>query len=113
MIQRAIFRQCRAFGTSGIITPNVRLTRLQTLRDNGSIFRSLRQIPAVRWYATEPELRTPAGGEAEVAHQGQAKPLQGEDRPVKKELEAQNREILELKVSSSLNITLASKPQAL
>lgn len=50
-----------------------------------------------RSYATEPELRKASEGEPEITGKSPLENAQAED-PVKKELEAKNREVIELKV---------------
>ncbi|RDW82269.1 hypothetical protein BP6252_03381 [Coleophoma cylindrospora] len=85
MIQRAIIRQSRALGSCVRSTPTRSLARPQFRPANISLARPA----AARWYATEPEAEAKKSEGDKVA-------AEAED-PVKKELEAKNKEIIELK----------------
>lgn len=95
MIQRTIFRQSRAAGASLRVSHRVPLARSQNWHGNVSLARTFQ--PARRWYATEPEPKKSTEGESEITGKSQTEAAQAED-PLKKEVEAKNREIIELKV---------------
>jgi molecular chaperone GrpE len=90
MIQRTLFRQSRALSSSIRSAPRTALSQPQFLPANRL---AARPLASARWYATEPEAKK--DGEA-AATEGKAEE-QKED-PVKKELEAKEKEIIDLKV---------------
>jgi molecular chaperone GrpE len=92
MIQRTLLRQSRALGSCIRSTPKASLARpqFQVARQNLNAFS---RPAASRWYATEPEAKK----EGEAA---EGKSAEAED-PVNKELEAKNKEIVELKVGAT------------
>lgn len=65
-----------------------------------------RPIAAARWYSTEPEPKKDAG--ASEAGQGAESESEAVD-PVKKELEAKNKEILDLKVRTATFVVCSSQ----
>lgn len=90
MIQRTLLRQSRALGSCIKSTPRLSLAQPQFQKPAANAFvRS-----AWRGYATEPE-----ASKAEGDKNGKTEAKNGEaEDPVKKELEAKNKEIVELKV---------------
>lgn len=92
MIQRTLLRQSRVVGACIRSTPRTALVRPQFRIADVS-----RQIASSRSYATEPELKKAAEGEAAIGGKEASETAQSED-PTKKELEAKNKEIVELKV---------------
>jgi molecular chaperone GrpE len=102
MIQRTLLRQTRALSSSIRSAPRSSLTRSQFLPANRL---AARPLASSRWYATEPEAK--ADGEAAAA---EGKTEEKTEDPVKKELEAKDKEIIDLKVcaiATSLNSDLA------
>lgn len=97
MIRRAFLTQFRVAGASLRSLPKSSLLwpRIQT--GNASIVHRLRPVTTTRWYATEPEQGRVAEGEAETP--GETLPDSSRaDDAVKQELEAKNKEIIDLKV---------------
>jgi molecular chaperone GrpE len=92
MIQRTLLRQSRALSSSIRSTPKAPLARPQFQATLQNITAFSRPV-ASRWYATEPEAKQ---GEGEAA-KTETKATEAED-PAKKELEAKNKEVLDLKV---------------
>lgn len=90
MIQRTLLRVSRASSSSFASIPKsaTSLSRPQFRPQIAARISASRQLSA-RWYSSEPEAKKE--GEEKVAE------AQAED-PAKKELEAKNREIIELKV---------------
>jgi molecular chaperone GrpE len=91
MIQRTLLRQTRALSSSIRSAPRAPLTRSQFLPANRL---AARPLASSRWYATEPEAKN--DGEAAAAAEGKAE--EKTEDPVKKELEAKDKEIVDLKV---------------
>jgi len=75
--------------------PRQSLVRPQFQPRNISFASASRPINSSRWYSTEPEAKKEGEGEAAAAKDG--KTTETED-PVKTELEAKDKEIIELKV---------------
>lgn len=100
MIQRTILRQCRVAGQVVRVSPRASLLRPQFRPHATPASQTLRQVTAARWYATEPELKNAADGEAETAGSSQSETVKAEDSS-KKELEAKNKEIVDLKVCAT------------
>jgi molecular chaperone GrpE len=92
MIQRTLLRQSRALSSSIRSTPKAPLARPQFQATRQNIVAFSRPVVS-RWYATEPEAKQ-AEGEAVKT---ETKTTGAED-PAKKELEAKNKEVLDLKV---------------
>ncbi len=94
MIPRILLRQARAASSRIQTTPRSSLARPQFRQSNLSF--ALASRPATsRWYSTEPNTKTTEGA-------AEAKPEEkiGEaEDPAKKELEAKNKEIIDLKVT--------------
>lgn len=90
MIQRTLLRQARAVASRNQSVPRNLLTGSQFRTGNVAFAQAARPL-AARFYATEPESKTDA---AENGAQ--------EADPLKKELEAKNKEIIDLKVSSRI-----------
>ncbi|KAH8687633.1 putative GrpE protein like protein, mitochondrial [Tricladium varicosporioides] len=86
MIQRTFLRQSRAFSSSVRSATKAPLLRSQFLPTNRSL---ARPTAASRWYATEPE--------AKKVDETKEEGKNGEEDPVKKELEAKSKEITDLK----------------
>ncbi|RDL40317.1 putative heat shock protein MGE1 [Venustampulla echinocandica] len=94
MIQRTLLRQTRALGPS--IRPATRssLTRTQFQPTNQSLRAGSRPVASARWYGTETDAKKAGEGDAAAAAEGK----NGENGdPVKKQLEAKDKEIVELK----------------
>jgi len=89
MIQRTLLRQTRALSSSIRSAPRASLARSQFLPANRL---AARPLASSRWYATEPEAKK----DGEAAEEGKAE--EKTEDPVKKELEAKEKEIIELKV---------------
>lgn len=102
MIQRTLLRQTRALSSSIRSAPRSSLSRSQFLPANRL---AARPLASSRWYATEPEAKKE--GEAAAASEG--KPEEKAEDPVKKELEAKDKEILDLKVCAPSATSLTSK----
>ena len=96
MIQRTLLRQSRALSSSIRSAPRVSLARPQ-FRPTPISFAQASRSTASRWYSSEPEAKT-----ADAAAEGKNGAAEAED-PVKKELEAKNKEIVELKVCHTAN----------
>ncbi|TVY80993.1 GrpE protein-like protein, partial [Lachnellula suecica] len=88
MIQRTLLRQTRALSSSIRPAARTALSRPQFLPANRL---AARPLASSRWYATEPEAKK----DGEAAAEGKAEET-AED-PAKKELEAKNKEIIDLK----------------
>jgi molecular chaperone GrpE len=91
MIQRTLLRQTRALSSSIRPVPISPLTRSQFLPANRL---AARPLASSRWYATEPEAKK----EGETAAAAEGKAEEKTEDPVKKELEAKDKEIVDLKV---------------
>jgi molecular chaperone GrpE len=100
MIQRTLLIPARVAGASIRVASRSTLSRSQYRTGNASIVQRLRPITAARWYATEPEQRQAPEEESEIAGEAQKENVQVDDI-AKKELEAKNREIIDLKVCDS------------
>ena len=94
MIQRILLHQSRSLASCVRSTPRTSIARLQPPR---SIIAPVsRPVGASRWYATEP------GAKKDDAFV-ESKETDGEATdPLKKDLEAKDREIIELKVGRAL-----------
>jgi hypothetical protein len=88
MIQRTLLRQCRAAGSVARSVPRSSLLRAQFQASNVAITNFSRQATAARWYATEPESKSADAAASES----------GSEDPLKKELDAKAKEIVDLKV---------------
>jgi hypothetical protein len=97
MIQRTLLTPFRVAGASIRVASRSTLLRSQCRTSNVSIVQRLRPVTAARWYATEPEQRKAPEGESEIAGEAQKECVQADD-VAKKELEAKNKEIIDLKV---------------
>jgi hypothetical protein len=97
MIQRTLLRQCRVAGPALRASSRTSLLRPQFRPNASPLSQSLRQGQAARWYATEPEAKNTADGEAGSS---QSEAAQAEDSH-KKELEAKTKEIVDLKVRAT------------
>ncbi|KAF8852679.1 GrpE-domain-containing protein, partial [Acephala macrosclerotiorum] len=91
MIQRTLLRQSRALSSSIRSSPRASLARPQ-FRPSPA-FPTSQRIASSRWYSSETEAKK-EGDAAEA--KGDGKAAEAED-PVKKELEAKNKEIIDLK----------------
>jgi len=87
MIQRTLLRQSRALSSSIRSSPRSSLARPQFRPSYTPLSQASRQPSSSRWYSTEPEAKKDAEGEKKV----------DEVDPAKKELEAKNKEIVDLK----------------
>jgi hypothetical protein len=96
MIPRTLLRQTRAVSSSIRTIPRTSLARPQFRQSNLSFARTSRPATA-RWYSTEPETQK-AEGAAAAESKTEEKSAEAED-PAKKELEAKNKEIIDLKVT--------------
>jgi len=103
MIQRTFLTPFRAAGASIRIASRSTILRPQYRTNNSSIVQRLRPISAARWYATEPEQHKAPEEESQIAGEAPKESIQVDDA-AKKELEAKNKEIIELKVSHHLDI---------
>lgn len=92
MIQRTLLRQSRALSSSIRSTPPTSFLRLQfrPAATPASLSRISRPA-AARWYSSEPDAKKD-GEEVKPGEKAEA------EDPAKKELEAKNKEIVELKV---------------
>lgn len=97
MIQRTFLTQFRVAGASIRLASRSTLLRPQYRIINAPIVQSLRPVAAARCYATVPEQRKAPEEESEIAVEAQKENLEADDA-AKKELEAKNKEIIELKV---------------
>ena len=100
MIQRTLLRHSRALASCRQSVPQKLLIRSQFRPANAVFAPVSRQVVAARFYATEPEAK--AEGEATTTEgngkeNGENGTGEVED-PLKKELEAKNKEIIDLKV---------------
>jgi molecular chaperone GrpE len=95
MIPRTLLRQTRAVSSSIRAAPRSSLARPQFRQSNLSFAPASRPAPS-RWYSTEPETKK-AEGDATAEPKTEGKSGEAED-PAKKELEAKNKEIIDLKV---------------
>jgi hypothetical protein len=93
---RTLLRQSRALSSSIRSTPKAPLARPQFQAASQNLAAFSRPVVS-RWYATEPEAKQAEG----EAGKTETKPAEAED-PIKKELEAKNKEVLDLKVWSPL-----------
>jgi molecular chaperone GrpE len=103
MIQRTFLTPFRVAGASIRIASRSIILRPQYRTNNASIVQRLRPIPAARWYATEPEQHKAPEGESQIAGEAPKESMQVED-VAKKELEAKNKEIIDLKVRPHADI---------
>lgn len=93
MIQRILLRQSGALGSCIHRSPRTSLARSQFRRTNLSFSPSSRAFSASRWLGAESEAKKEEGEAATKEGEN------GEEKdPVKKELEAKNKEIIDLKV---------------
>jgi hypothetical protein len=98
MIQRTLLRQSKALGSCIRSSPRTSLARPQFRPANLSSAPSSRAFTSSRWLGAEEGAKKEEGeATAEEGNKG------GEEDPVKKELEAKNREIIDLKVSFILS----------
>jgi hypothetical protein len=99
MIPRTLFRQTRALSSSIRTVPRSSLARPQFRPSNLSLAQASR-LATSRWYTTEPETKKAEGDAAAASAETKTeeKTSEGED-PARKELEAKNREIIDLKVA--------------
>ena len=96
MIPRTLLRQTRAVRSSIRTVPRSSLARPQFRQSNLSFAPASRPATS-RWYSTEPEAKK-AEGDAAAESKTDEKSAEAED-PAKKELEAKNKEIIDLKVT--------------
>jgi molecular chaperone GrpE len=94
MIQRTLLRQSRAWSSSIRSSPRSSLARPQFRPSYTPLSQALRQTTLSRWYSTEPEAKKDIDGEKKA----------DEVDPANNELEAKNKEIIELKVCATLYI---------
>jgi len=94
MIQRTLFRQSRALGSCVRHYPRTLLARPEFRAENTAFAAIPRTVVASRFYATEPESRD-AKADA-PSTEGENKASEAED-PAKAELQAKNKEIVDLK----------------
>src|ERR1035441_5101285 len=94
MIQRTLLRQSRALGSSIRAIPRSSLARPQ-FRPSTISQSAVSRPAATRWYSSEPEAKK--SDEATPAESKDAKAAEDAD-PAKKELDAKNKEIIDLKV---------------
>ncbi|TVY57336.1 GrpE-like protein, mitochondrial, partial [Lachnellula cervina] len=92
MIQRTLLRQTRALSSSIRSAPRTAISRPQFLPATRL---PARPLASARWYATEPEAKK--DGEAAAAAAAEGKTEAEVADPKKKELEAKEREIIDLK----------------
>ena len=95
MISRTVFRQSKALASCMRSASRQSLARPQFRSAIISFPSTSRQISQLRRYSTEPEAKKE--GEAAAAAETNGKAEETED-PLKKELEAKSKEIIELKV---------------
>ncbi|KAI9697191.1 MAG: Mitochondrial matrix cochaperone [Candelina mexicana] len=96
MIQRALLRQSRAHLPLRSV-PSIHTSRIQPPASRLALKQTQRRIPA-RWYSATTEATKPSDGEvAAASEEGLAESKEKEEDSVKKELEAKNREIIDLK----------------
>jgi molecular chaperone GrpE len=101
MIQRTLLRHSRALASCRPAAPRSSLIRSQFRPANAAFAPLSRQVPATRFYATEPEAKAEgkaAAAEENVKENGEKNGAEEAEDPVKKELEAKNKEIIDLKV---------------
>lgn len=91
MIQRTLLRQSRALTSWKQSVPRNLLTGSQFRPGNVAFAQAVRPLAAARFYATEPESKTEGAAAAGNGAQ------EAED-PLKKQLEAKDKEIIDLKV---------------
>jgi len=91
MIQRTLLRQSRALSSSIRSSPRASLARPQ-FRPSPA-FPTSQRIASSRWYSSEPEAKK-EGDAAEIKAEGKT---EGAEDAAKKELEAKNKEIVDLK----------------
>jgi molecular chaperone GrpE len=100
MIQRTLLRQSSRALSSSLRTSASRQATRSQFRSNTPLIAQAasRQFQGRRWYATEPEAKKDeTEGEKKEGEEKSDSKQEVED-PVKKELEAKNREIIDLKV---------------
>ncbi|KAI9869986.1 MAG: Mitochondrial matrix cochaperone, partial [Pleopsidium flavum] len=93
MIQRAFLRHSRAFSSRSSLAACPSIS--SGTHPHRTPLRSSRYTTAARCYTTTAEATNGAEGEASAAESTQAETK--EEDPVKKELEAKNREVIDLK----------------
>ena len=96
MIQRAILRQNGTASSFMKAAPRASLLKHRT-RPNRLFVQSFPVVTPVRWYAAEPEIRRATDERPDVIEESQSEKAQTEV-PLQKELEARNKEIIDLKV---------------
>ena len=105
MIQRTLFRQSKSLASCLRASPQQSLSRSQFHSATRIASSSLRPISASRWYSTEPEKKNAEENKGET---------KDADAPAadlaKKELEAKDKEIIELKVCCPTLITYRPVP---
>lgn len=95
MIQRTLLRQSRALGPAVRPATRSSLTRAQFQPTNQSLRVGTRPIASARWYGTETDAKKNGEGDASAAAEGK----NGENGDAaKKQLEAKDKEIIDLKV---------------
>jgi len=94
MIQRTLLRQSRALGSCVKFSPRTSLARPQFRPGHVSLAQTALPTARARWYSSEPEAKK--AEESSTSEEAPGKNGEAED-PVKKELEAKNKEILDLK----------------
>jgi len=98
MIPRTLFRQGRALSSSIRTVPYSSLAQPQ-VRPSNLAFAPASRRATSRWYSTEPETKKAEGeAAADADTKTEGKNAEAEDL-AKKELEAKNREIIDLKVA--------------
>jgi hypothetical protein len=97
MIPRTLLRQTRAVSSSIRTIPGASLARPQFCQSNLSFAPASRPATS-RWYSTEPEIKKTEAGGAAAESKAEEKAA-GAGDPAKKELEAKNKEIIDLKVT--------------
>jgi len=95
MIQRTLLRNSRALRSCIRSTPITSLVRPQ-IQPRNAFAPRLRPLGTARWYSSEPEVKKE--GDAAESKDGKDKDLESETAdPAKKELEAKDKEIIDLK----------------
>ena len=97
MIQRMFNAPFRVAGASIRRAPRSNLLQPLCRNSKPSVFQRLRPASAARTYATEPEQRTASEGESQINGQAQME-SEVTDDAAKRELDAKNKEIVDLKV---------------
>jgi molecular chaperone GrpE len=101
MISRTVFRQSKALAACVRSTSKPLLARPQFRPASLAFASASRPISSARWYSTESEVK-----EGEAAATGQS--AQEAEDPIKKELNAKDKEITELKVCDSSSHSLTN-----